>query len=60
MTEKSKPVVEEQPVCEICGEKSVIKENDGHRYCWKHHLDWCKCITHEFMVKMWEGKGGRE
>ena len=45
---KEAPKVEEPPhVCEVCGEQSVIREDDGHRYCLKHHEYWCKFLTHD-------------
>jgi hypothetical protein len=37
--------------CDVCGEKAIVNEPDGHHYCLKHHEDWCKCITHNKMVK---------
>jgi hypothetical protein len=42
--------------CEVCGEQSVCSDNGKH-YCPKHHDMWCKCITHEKMVRLHkEGK----
>ena len=40
--------------CDICGEKSVVREDDGHYYCYIHHVAWCQCISHEKMVETHE------
>ena len=40
--------------CDVCGEKAVCAEPDGHHYCYTHHVAWGQCITHEKMVKLHE------
>ena len=45
---KEKGVTKETPVqephdCAVgCGERSVIRQTDGHYYCFDHHMEYCR------------------
>ena len=59
-SKKEEPKVEEHHKCEVCGENAVCLDSgstireSNHWYCYEHHMMWCKCITHEKMVKEFE------
>lgn len=54
------PKVEQKHKCEVCGEDAVCLDSPStmkdtnHWYCYEHHMMWCKCLTHEKMVKEFE------
>jgi len=50
-TKKEEPKVEQKHVCDVCGEDAVVRDGiDAHYYCYKHHMYWTQCKTHEWMV----------
>lgn len=43
--------------CEVCGEDSVVIDMNGRKpyhYCQIHHERYCRCMTHEQIVKEYE------
>lgn len=53
-TPKEEPKVEQKHVCDVCGKDAVARENDGHFYCYDHHMLWTKCWTHQKMVEAYQ------
>lgn len=45
---------EGHPICDVCGVWSQIREMNGHRYCYNHHMMYCTAIKHEKMVSLHE------
>ena len=46
----------DEPICSVCGTRSVVKHSDGNRYCYKHYMYRLESVSHERMLERLKGE----